>query len=125
MNVFVVITYSEIFSNQIVDYFKSLNPINHHQFCFITAGADNDEEVVIKNINSKLEEIRNLENVVVFSDAGIPAKMARRIKIKKEGVEIIRSQGSLIENGYLTFLVLNTRAPIEVVKDIINKQIEK
>lgn len=126
MTVFVVITYKLSFSSQIIEYFKELNPLNNFCFVFLPIGLDMDKEsLIIEKAIKKIESYSKLENVVIFSDVGTPAKLAKRIKIKKENVKIICSKGSLIENGYLTYLMMNTRTPIEIVEKITDKNIEK
>lgn len=126
MTIFIVLTYKVSFSNQIIDYFKSLNPINHFHFNFFGVGLDQSkEEHIIKSIVDRIDRNQKVENVVIFSDVGNPTKVAKRLKFKNKDITVLRSNGSIIENGFLTYMMLNTKTPIESVRTILDKKIEK
>ncbi|MBD5423394.1 MAG: hypothetical protein HDR43_02775 [Mycoplasma sp.] len=126
MIIFIVITYKINFSQEIISYFKSQNICNGYNFNFIPIGLDEgDDEEILNKIYKKLNDIKNLETVVVFSDVGLPTKLAKRIEIKDNNIELFRAKGSLIENGYLSYIMLNTKAPKETIEQVINDKIEK
>lgn len=121
-----IITYKLAFSNQIVDYFKSLNPINNFYYNFWPIGLDEmNEDMLLKTISDRIDNNNKIEIVVVFADIGLPMKLAKRIKIKNRNVKLIISKGSLIENGYLSYMLLNTKAPIESVELVVDKHLNK
>lgn len=119
-----IITHKAEFSNQIIEYFKSLNPINNFNFSFLPVGLDNrDEEVIINQVLEQIAEDPRLTIVVIFADLGLPTKLAYRIRDKKHDVQVVLAKGSIIENAYLAYLMLNTKAPIESVLEILDKDI--
>lgn len=119
-----IITHKAEFSNQIIEYFKSLNPINNFNFSFLPVGLDNrDEEVIINQVLEQIAEDPRLTIVVIFADLGLPTKLAYRIRDKKHDVQVVLAKGSIIENAYLAYLMLNTKAPIEAVLEILDKDI--
>ena len=119
-----IITHKAEFSNQIIEYFKSLNPINNFNFSFFPVGLDNrDEEVIINQVLEQIAEDPRLTIVVIFADLGLPTKLAYRIRDKKHDVQVVLAKGSIIENAYLAYLMLNTKAPIEAVLEILDKDI--
>ena len=119
-----IITHKAEFSNQIIEYFKSLNPINNFNFSFLPVGLDNrDEEVIINQVLEQIAEDPRLTIVVIFADLGLPTKLAYRIRDKKHDVQVFLAKGSIIENAYLAYLMLNTKAPIEAVLEILDKDI--
>lgn len=119
-----IITHKAEFSNQIIEYFKSLNPINNFNFSFLPVGLDNrDEEIIINQVLEQIAEDPRLTIVVIFADLGLPTKLAYRIRDKKHDVQVVLAKGSIIENAYLAYLMLNTKAPIEAVLEILDKDI--
>lgn len=121
-----IITYKKEFSIQLIEYFKSLNPINNFYFNFLPVGLDeSDEEELLENITSTIENNTKIETVVVFADVGLPSKFARRIKFKTDKIKVLISKGSLVENGFLSYMLLNTKAPIETIEEIIDKDLKK
>lgn len=126
MTIFIVLTYKVNFSNQIIEYFKSLNPVNHFNFNFFAVGLDQSkEEHIVRSIIDRIDRNSKIDTIAIFSDVGNPSKVAKRLKFKNKNITILRSEGSIIENGYLTYMMLNTKTPIESVKTILNKKIEK
>lgn len=125
MTILLIITYKLDFSNQVIEYFKSKNICNGFKFSFLSAGVDEGyEDEVLNNIYKKLDNFKSVETIVILSDAGIPTKIAKRIKYKDE-TKIFKSKNSLIENGFLTYLMLNTKIPVEAIEKVINENIEK
>lgn len=127
MILFVIITNKYEFSIQIIEYFKSQNITNHHWLLFYPIGLDKQKEVdAAENLKDYLSKHPKIETVVLFSDVGSPTNVAKRIE-KEPNIKqkILRSQGSLIENGYLAYLMLNTKAPLESIKSILDKIIDK
>lgn len=127
MILFVVITNKYDFSIQVIEYFKSQNITNHHWLLFYPIGLDKQkEEYALDNLKEYLSKHPRVETMVLFSDVGAPTNVA---KIIEKDVDIkqnvVRSLGSLIENGFLAYLMLNTKAPIESTESIINKIIDK
>lgn len=126
MTILIIITYNLRFSNEIIEYFKTQNICNGYKFTFLPIGLDegNEEEILTK-IYKKIKSYKSVETVISFADAGLPTKLAKRIEIKDENIRYYRSKGSLIENGYLTYLMTNTRAPKEIIEQVIDTKIEK
>lgn len=121
MVLLLMITYKIEFSNQIINYFKSLNPINNFYLSFMPIGLDEMEESKLLDlVIKKIDNNPKIESIVVFADVGLPTKFAKRIQLKKRDIKIIISKGSIIENGFLSYLLLNTKAPIESVEMIID-----
>ena len=126
MTILIIVTYKIDFSNEIIKYFKSQNMCNSYKFSFLPVGLDQgSKQEIIDNINEKLNNFKSLKTVVVFSDAGLPVKLAKRIKIKDPNVKLFRSKSALIENGFLTYIMLNTQAPVETIEKVIDEKIEK
>ena len=126
MTILIIVTYKIDFSNEVIKYFKSQNMCNNYKFSFLPVGLDQgSKQEIIDNINEKLNNFKSLKTVVVFSDAGLPVKLAKRIKIKDPNVKLFRSKSSLIENGFLTYIMLNTQAPVETIEKVIDEKIEK
>lgn len=126
MTILIVITYKLNFSNEVISYFKSQNICNIYNFNFLPVGLDEGpEDKILNTIYNRLRDIKNLNTVVVFSDAGLPTKLAKRIEMENKEINFFRSKGSLIENGFLAYIMLNTRAPIETIEDAISDPIEK
>ncbi len=126
MIVFLIITYKLHFSQEIIKYFKSQNMCNGFNFTFLPIGLDQgDEKDILIQIDQKISELKRTENVVIFSDAGLSTKLAKQVNLSNPNIKLFRSKGSLIENGYLTYIMLNTKAPIQVIEQIINEPIEK
>ena len=72
-----------------------------------------------------MNELNKIEVVVVFSDAGLSTKLAKQINLENPEIKLFRSKGSLIENGYLTYIMSNTKVPNQIVEQIINENIDK
>ncbi|WP_022934595.1 hypothetical protein ACJA28_02460 [Mesomycoplasma moatsii] len=126
MTIFIIITYSNNFSNEVVKYFKSQNVCNHFNFYFLPIGLDeNDEEIILTKIHEKINEFKNVDTIAIFSDAGLPTKFAKRILIKDPNISFYRSTGSIIENGFLTYMMLNTKAPKETIETVLDCKIDK
>lgn len=122
----IIITHKLDFSNQIISYFQSINPLNAYNLSLIGFGLDeNDDELSkqAKKIADKLIKDTKLKQVVIFSDLGYPSQLAKRIKFDNPEIQVLLSEGNLIENGYLTYILLNTKAPIEVISEVINRNI--
>lgn len=126
MTLFLIITNKLYFSQEIIKYFKTQNMCNTYNFSFLPIGLDQgDEKEILKMINERIIELRKIEVVVVFSDAGLSTKLAKQINLDNPNIKLFRSKGSLIENGYLTYIMLNTKVPLQIVEEIINEKIDK
>lgn len=127
MQVLLLITYSTKFGNEIIEYFKLQNPHSiGHKTTLISIGIDQkSDEDVLQEIYEKLNSINSLTTIVIFSDAGIPTKISKRIQWSDENVQLYKAKGSLVENGFLTYMMLNTRAPKETFDSIMNDIVEK
>lgn len=126
MTILILITYKLRFSNEIVSYFKEQNICNTYNFNFLPVGLDEGpEEKILNTITNRLRDIRNLNNVIIFSDVGLPTKLAKRIEVESPDIKLFRAKGSLVENGFLTYIMLNTKAPIETIDNVMNDIIEK
>ena len=126
MTLFVIITNKLYFSQEIIKYFKTQNMCNTFNFVFLPIGLDKDsEKEILKIINDRVNELKKTEVVVVFSDAGLSTKLAKQINLENPEIKLFRSKGSLIENGYLTYIMSNTKVPNQIVEQIINENIDK
>ena len=126
MTLFVIITNKLYFSQEIIKYFKTQNMCNTFNFVFLPIGLDRgSEKEILKIINDRVNELKKTEVVVVFSDAGLSTKLAKQINLENPEIKLFRSKGSLIENGYLTYIMSNTKVPNQIVEQIINENIDK
>lgn len=126
MTLFVIITNKLYFSHEIIKYFKTQNMCNTFNFVFLPIGLDQgSEKEILKIINDRVNELKKIEVVVVFSDAGLSTKLAKQINLENPEIKLFRSKGSLIENGYLTYIMSNTKVPTQIVEQIINENIDK
>ncbi len=127
MVVFVIISYDLDFSNNVIKYFESLNPRNQHRLTFIPVGIEKNlrEHEIINDITKKIQEFRNVDNVIIFTDQGAPYKLGKRIELKDKKIKVHLAKGSLIENGYLAYLLLNTKSPEELVDNLLNDRLDK
>ncbi len=126
MTLFLIITNKLSFSQEIIKYFKSQNMCNTFNFIFLPIGLDQgNEKEILKIINDRVNELKKIETVVVFSDAGLSTKLAKQINLDNPQIKLFRSKGSLIENGYLTYIMLNTKVPIQIIEQIIEEKIDK
>ena len=120
-----IITNKLNFSINIIDYFQSMNPLNSFNLSLIPIGLDQNESKIdlINEINKNLEKDPKLKMVVIFSDLGSPREIAKQIKSDNPDLKIICSNGNLIENSFLTYILLNTKAPFETIKEVVDKNI--
>lgn len=120
-----IITNKLNFSINIIDYFQSMNPLNSFNLSLIPIGLDQNESKtdLINEINKNLEKDPKLKMVVIFSDLGSPREIAKQIKSDNPDLKIICSNGNLIENSFLTYILLNTKAPFETIKEVVDKNI--
>ncbi len=126
MTLFLIITNKLCFSQEIIKYFKSQNMCNTFNFIFLPIGLDQgNEKEILKITNDRVNELKKIETVVVFSDAGLSTKLAKQINLDNPQIKLFRSKGSLIENGYLTYIMLNTKVPIQIIEQIIEEKIDK
>ena len=126
MTLFVIITNKLYFSQEIIKYFKTQNMCNTFNFVFLPIGLDKGrKKEILRIINDRVNELKKIEVVVVFSDAGLSTKLAKQINLENPEIKLFRSKGSLIENGYLTYIMSNTKVPNQIVEQIINENIDK
>ncbi len=126
MTIFIVITNDYRFSNEIIRYFRMQNLCNDYKLVFIAIGLnEGSDQFILNKLYSQLSEFRTIENIVIFSDIGLPTKFSKKIMIVNSNIKVYWAKGSLIENGYLTYIMLNTSAPIETYNSIMNEKIEK
>lgn len=120
-----IITNKLNFSINIIDYFQSMNPLNSFNLSLIPIGLDQNESKtdLINEINKNLEKDPKLKMVIIFSDLGSPREIAKQIKSDNPDLKIICSNGNLIENSFLTYILLNTKAPFETIKEVVDKNI--
>lgn len=127
MTIFITITNELQFSNEIIKYWKNQNNCNGYKFLFLPIGLDEGkEEKILNKIYDFVYSHQNTKNVVVFSDAGLSTKLAKRIHFDQDsGINLFRSKGALIENGFLSYIMLNTSAPESTFDSILNDYIDK
>lgn len=120
-----IITNKLDFSIHIIDYFQSMNPLNAFNLSLIPIGLDQNEskDELMGEINKNFEKDPKLKMVVIFSDLGSPREIAKEIKSDNPELKLICSNGNLIENAFLTYILLNTRAPVEAIKEVLEKNI--
>lgn len=127
MTIFITITNELHFSNEIIKYWKNQNICNGYKFSFLPVGLDEGkDEKILNKIYDFVNNHRNIKNVVVFSDAGLSTKLAKRIHFDQDkGINLFRSKGALIENGFLSYIMLNTSAPESTFNSILDDYIDK
>lgn len=127
MTIFIVITNELEFSEHIIRYWKNQNICNGYKFQFLATGLDEGrEEDILNKIYKFIDEHKNVKQIAIFSDAGLSTNLAKRIHLDEgRNIKILRSKGSLIENGFLSYIMLNTGAPEETFDSILNDYINK
>lgn len=122
----VIVTHKYDFSNQIIGYFQALNPLNGFNLTVLPVGLDeqSEPELALK-VERELIRDTKIKHVFIFADLGQPSKFAQRITIANPAIRITYARGNLIENAYLAYIMLNTKAPLEAVMMIIAKNIRQ
>lgn len=118
---FILITDNEEFSLTIKKYFIEKSKIKKENIDFLCFGTDKqDKEFIIKSFKStRFAKTRENIKFVIFSDLGDSFKIAKQIKEELDD-EIYISNSSIIESGYIVFLLLNSYAPFESIKKFID-----
>lgn len=120
MNVMIIVTNKIKFSNDIISYFKEMNLQNYSHLTFIPIGLDEgSEEQILESIYERINQIKFLNIITIFSDLGLPNQFSKRIKVNIPNVNVLYSNGSLIEKGFLTYMLLNTGAPLDTIEKMI------
>ncbi|MDK2819823.1 MAG: hypothetical protein KFW07_03225 [Mycoplasmataceae bacterium] len=116
----IIITNKIEFSNNIKDYFQSLSPINFNNIKLFTYGVDVSD---FKSINQDIVNVINLHEKVEYffmiSDFGTSSNISKEINVINEKIHWCK--GSIIENGYLLYKLVNGGAPIESIMLSINE----
>ena len=120
MNVMIIVTNKIKFSNDIISYFKEMNLQNYSHLTFIPIGLDEgSEEQILESIYERINQIKFLNIITIFSDLGLPNQFSKRIKVNIPNINVLYSNGSLIEKGFLTYMLLNTGAPLDTIEKMI------
>ena len=122
----VIVTHKYDFSNQIIGYFQALNPLNGFNLTVLPVGLDeqSEPELALK-VERELIRDTKIKHVFIFADLGQPSQFAQRITIANPAIRITYARGNLIENAYLAYIMLNTKAPLEAVMMVIAKNIRQ
>lgn len=124
MVLLILITNKLDYSISTIDYFKFKNPQNSNQFKFLPLGLDEDDELKLKNkIIKKIESFKSLDKVVFISDKGLARKFVKKLTLNniKDETTILKYHGPLLDDGYLIYMLLNSRSPIEVLRHAFDK----
>ncbi|MGL4183776.1 MAG: hypothetical protein ACRCRP_01440 [Metamycoplasmataceae bacterium] len=119
----IFITSYKNFSLAIKEYFYKKNNVKNEIIFFDCFGIDEDSEESIYNFLLK-KRINSVEKIIIFSDLGNSYEMAKKL-VKKNPDIFHLADGSLIESGFLSYLMLNTSAPIESINKFIDNPVGK
>lgn len=123
----ILITKEEEFSKRIKKYFLEKGKIKKENIEFLCYGTDknNKESIIAHFSNTRVAKSRNDEiKYVIFSDLGDAYKVAKQIHKEYKDKSYL-SNSSIIESGYIVFLLLNSFAPFESVKYFLQKPTPK
>ncbi|MGL5520303.1 MAG: hypothetical protein ACRDBR_02630 [Metamycoplasmataceae bacterium] len=119
----VFITSYKKFSLAIKEYFYKKNNVKNEIIFFDCFGMDEDDEETIYNFLVK-KRSSSVEKIIIFSDLGNSYEVAKNL-LKRNPELFWLADGSLIESGFISYLMLNTSAPIESINKFINNPVGK
>ncbi|MGL5521939.1 MAG: hypothetical protein ACRDAW_01550 [Metamycoplasmataceae bacterium] len=119
----VFITSYKKFSLAIKEYFYKKNNVKNEIIFFDCFGLDEDSEEAIYNFLIK-KRTNSIDKIIIFSDLGNSYEVAKNL-LKKNPNLFWLADGSLIESGFISYLMLNTSAPIDSIEKFINNPVGK
>ncbi|MGL4343224.1 MAG: hypothetical protein ACRCRZ_01460 [Metamycoplasmataceae bacterium] len=122
---FILITHQKEFTKNIKDYFLLKNNIKTENVYFHCFGLDYDNfDDILNYMNEFWEKKPKINQAIIFTDLGESYKIGKKL-VENNKNQFILAKTSILENGYLVYILLNTKAPFKTIEPFIEKWIDK